>query len=227
MNLKPLILFGVFTLICFGLLSLDVFQLWGSSQTFSLFQFSAPISMAVFSPVLGAVSILIVEVLGRVFSGNFAFDLFSILRFLPLLFAALYFAEIKNRKWIGFVLPIFGILLFWFHPIGLEAWGYALLWTIPLVTPFFSENLFMRSLGSTFQAHIVGSLAFLYTIGMGASLWWALIPVVLVERLVFASGISLTYIFYNSLVEFVHSRFRRDLSSLHTEKKYALFRVKE
>ncbi len=227
MNLRHLVLFGLFTLISFGLLSFNVFQLWGSSQTFSLFQFSAPISMAVFSPVLGAISILMVEVFGRVFSGNFAFDLFSILRFLPLIFAAFYFAEIKNRKWIGFVLPILGIFLFLLHPIGLEAWGYALLWLIPLIASFFSENLFMRSIGSTFQAHIVGSVAFLYTIGTGASLWWALIPVVIVERLVFASGISLTYIFYNSLVELVHSRFHRNLPLLHTEKKYALFRVKE
>jgi hypothetical protein len=50
------------------------------------------------------------------------------------------------------------------------------------------KNIFFTSLGSTFTAHAVGSVIWLYTIPMTAGMWLALIPIVALERLCFATG---------------------------------------
>ncbi len=56
-----------------------------------------------------------------------------------------------------------------------------------------SKNIFLHSLTSTFIAHAVGSVIWLYATPMTPEFWYALIPVVAVERLVIASGMTLAY----------------------------------
>lgn len=80
------------------------------------------------------------------------------------------------------------------HPVGSQAFLYSFYWLIPVAIYLMGRNsLFAQALGSTFTAHAVGSVIWLYANPMTPEIWLALIPVVLVERLVFASGIVLVY----------------------------------
>jgi hypothetical protein len=217
---------GVFLLL-FAVLSLAFYQInanyvvGAEEQSFTLFQFIGPIGAGFVSPFLAIIVILGVEVVEKVLLNDFTFSAFSVARFLPMLAAAYYFGVVKKNKRFGIVLPVLGMLLFWLHPIGIEAWGYPLLWLIPILATFFAEkHLFLRSLGATFQAHVVGSVAFLYAIGMPAEAWWALIPIVLVERGIFAAGISITYITFSSVLEFVAQMLRWNMGFLNEDGEY-------
>ncbi len=214
-----LILFGVLSLIFYNI---DLTYVVGSEdQSFSLFQFIGPVSAGFVSPILAIFMILGVEVIQKVLINDFTFSAFSFARFFPMLAAAYYFGVVKKDKRFGIALPVLGMLLFWMHPIGAEAWGYALLWLIPIVaTVFAKQHLLLRSLGATFQAHVVGSVAFLYTIGMPAGAWWALIPIVLVERGMFAAGISITYITFSSVLEYVAQMLKWNIGFLNLDGKF-------
>ncbi|MBN2121525.1 hypothetical protein JW721_00495 [Candidatus Micrarchaeota archaeon] len=204
--------------------NVDVAYMVGAEeQSFSMFQFIGPVGAGLVSPVLGLAAVLIVEVLAKVVLNEFTFSTFNMLRFLPMLAAAYYFGSVNKDKKFGFVLPLVGMVLFWAHPMGLAAWGYALLWLIPIVATFVSEkHVFLRSLGATFQAHVVGSVAFLYTIGsaMPAEAWWGLMPIVLIERGIFAAGISITYVTLHNVLEFVAQMLKWDMGFLNAEGKF-------
>ncbi len=92
------------------------------------------------------------------------------------------------------VVPIGAMLLFIAHPVGAHAWVYAMYWWIPVVL-YCSQrnNLFSTALGSTFIAHAVGSVIWLYTVPMTAPAWISLLPVVIIERLLFATGMVVVY----------------------------------
>lgn len=80
------------------------------------------------------------------------------------------------------------------HPVGAQAWVYSLYWLVPIVLyAVRKKNMFLEALGSTFTAHAVGSVIWIYCDPMTPQAWLTLIPVVLVERLVFASGIVVAY----------------------------------
>jgi len=217
---------GIFLLL-FAVLSLVFYNInltyvvGADEQSFTLFQFIGPVGAAFVNPLLAVVMILGVEGVQKVLINDFTFSAFSVARFLPMLAAAYYFGVVKKNKRVGFVIPVLGMLLFWMHPIGAQAWGYALLWLIPIVATVFAEkHLFLRSLGATFQAHVVGSVAFLYTIGMPAEAWWALIPIVLVERGMFAAGISLTYITFSSVLEYVAQMLKWNMGFLNPDGEF-------
>ncbi len=214
-----LVLFSVLSLIFYNI---DVNYVVGAEdQSFTLFQFVGPVGAAFISPVLAIAAILGVEIVQKVILNDFAFSAFGVARFLPMLAAAYYFGAVKKDKRFGVIIPILGMALFWLHPIGAEAWGYALLWLIPILATIIAEkHLFLRSLGATFQAHVVGSVAFLYTIGMPAEIWWSLIPIVLIERTIFAAGISITYITLQSVLEFVAQMLKWDLGFLNPDGKF-------
>ena len=214
-----LVLFAVLSLIFYNI---DLTYVVGDeSQSFTLFQFIGPVSAAFVSPILAIIMILLVEGVQKVLINDFTFSAFSVARFIPMLAAAYYFGVVKKDKRFGIVIPVLGMLLFWMHPIGAQAWGYALLWLIPIVaTVFATKHLLLRSLGATFQAHVVGSVAFLYTIGMPAEAWWALIPIVLVERGMFAAGISITYITFSSVLEYVAQMLKWNMGFLNPDGKF-------
>lgn len=111
---------------------------------------------------------------------------------IPGLFASLFWAN--NSKTFRIVPAIVCMVLFLIHPVGSGAALYSLFWLVPVIaTLFFKENNFAIALGSTFTAHAVGSVIWLYTVPMTADQWLMLIPVVIVERLLFASGMAITY----------------------------------
>lgn len=224
-KMKLGIFLALFSLVSLALFNVKVFYIVGSdSKYFTVFQFIGPIGGGLFSPLVGVFSVLLVQFLANINSGIPLDGLKLVQMFLPMAFAAYYFGAIKNNQKLAFVLPVLGMLLFWLNPIGREAWGYPLLWLIPIVAGYFSKNLFARSLATTFQAHIVGSVAWLYATSMAAPLWWGLLPIVIFERVLFASGISITYIAFNTVLEAVSALTKTDFSFLNIEKKYALVR---
>lgn len=111
---------------------------------------------------------------------------------IPGLCASAYFASSSVAIRMG--IPLLSMALFIAHPVGGQAWAYTLYWLIPVALYFIrKDSLFITALGSTFTAHAVGSVIWLYANPMTPGAWLALIPVVLVERLIFASGMVVLY----------------------------------
>ncbi|MDD5317460.1 MAG: hypothetical protein PHF51_01860 [Candidatus ainarchaeum sp.] len=206
----------VFSLVSLAAGRLNFSPLLGTENaSFTFFQFLAPIGGGIIGPFYGAAAALLAQALNFIAFGG-GTDLFSLLRFLPAVFAAWYFG---SRSGNALIVPAACMALFWLHPVGAQAPLYALYWLIPIAAKLFSGNLFARSLGATFTAHAVGSVAFIYAIDSAPALWTALIPVVAFERLLFASGIAVSYVAANALLEALSARV--DLSFLNLEKRRA------
>ena len=87
----------------------------------------------------------------------------------------------------------FCFLFFLIHPTGWAASWYSIYWLIPLITTLLPHNnSFLDALGSTFTVHAVGSVLWLYTHTMSPETWLNLIPLVAAERLLYASGMTLS-----------------------------------
>ncbi|MCX5921917.1 MAG: hypothetical protein NTX86_01155 [Candidatus Dependentiae bacterium] len=111
---------------------------------------------------------------------------------IPGLFAALYWKNSSLLFRVGVPLTCMG--LFILNPVGGQAWVYSLYWLVPVVlTLARKKSLFAESLGATFMAHAVGSVIWIYADPMTPAVWYGLVPVVFVERVVFASGTVLMY----------------------------------
>lgn len=111
----------------------------------------------------------------------------------PTIFAAANWSA-KNtmmRVALQLVLPVACMMLFALHPVGGQAVAYASFWFIPMILFFINRtrySVFSLALSSTFIAHAVGSVMWLYVVPMTPEQWLALMPVVVVERFVFAGG---------------------------------------
>ncbi|MEX0672371.1 MAG: hypothetical protein WD068_03355 [Candidatus Babeliales bacterium] len=109
---------------------------------------------------------------------------------IPGIVAAFYWRSSLRMVKVG--IPAVCMALFIAHSPA--AWLYTLYWLIPIgIYCFNRESVFEKSLAASFVAHAVGSVIWLYTIPMTIELWDLLIPVVVIERLAFASGIALAY----------------------------------
>lgn len=148
--------------------------------------------------------------------GSFGWHLLALT--VPGLCASLYW---NVHHWsIRLLLPILCFVAFIAHPVGGAASLYALYWLIPICLYFKSDkSVFLTALASTFTAHAVGSVIWLYTVPMTASMWHALIPLVIIERLCFATGMTLGYHAINQIVAWtrqtanhVAQRYTRSLS---------------
>jgi len=85
------------------------------------------------------------------------------------------------------VLPLVCMKIFIAHPVGHAAWMYSLYWLIPVGLYLFKKDTVLAvSLSSSFIAHAVGSIFWLFFMPMSPECWVALIPIVAVERLLFA-----------------------------------------
>lgn len=113
--------------------------------------------------------------------------------YIPGLFSSACWAHPSNsiiRLWV----PLTCMVLFVIHPVGMGAFPYALYWLIPIALYLKqSSSLFAQALSSTFIAHAVGSVIWLYALPMSSAAWLALIPIVAVERLCFAVGMVVVY----------------------------------
>lgn len=131
----------------------------------------------------------------RCLSGDF-YSLHYLAYHIPGFCAGLYWAlkpcSFSSRA-LGLLLPALCMALFVTHPVGNQAWVYTMYWFIPMALICFNyQSLFSNALISTFIAHAVGSTIWIYTMPMTAAAWYALLPIVAVERLFFALGMILS-----------------------------------
>lgn len=128
----------------------------------------------------------------------------------PGVVAAFYWRSSSRLVKIG--LPLLCMALFIAH--APDAWLYSLYWLIPVgLYVAKRESIFEKALAATFVAHGVGSVIWAYTIPMTAALWYALIPVVAIERLVFASGMAVVY-HAATILESVWDKFKQRIICL-------------
>jgi hypothetical protein len=86
------------------------------------------------------------------------------------------------------------MVLFIAHPFGFYAAPYALYWLIPMVIYFSrKKTVFLQALSATFIAHAVGSVIWLYLKALPTAVWLGLIPVVIFERLLYATFMTAVY----------------------------------
>jgi hypothetical protein len=197
-------------------LQIPVSKIIGAKQSFTFFDFFAPTTGMFLNCFPGAVSVLIVKMFDLVFIKK-SFDLISLLRLLPLPLAAFYFGSKSKLKSLIALLSIF---LFVIHPIGRSAWLYSLYWLIPVIASFFPRRLFLKSLGSTFTAHAMGSTIFLYTVGLTPQVWLSLIPVTFMERVGFSLGIYASYFIFNFTLNYLVKLLKLKSMRFLVEKQY-------
>lgn len=198
---KQLFFIGLFVLVGLAVLQIPVAQLEGSRAKFTVYDAFAPIAGAFIGTLPGVIAVFTVNFLNFLTQGAVVQDIGTIIRFFPILFAVLYFAK-KAR--LNLIVPILAIALFLAHPIGREIWYFTLFWTIPILAYFFYDKfLFARALGATFSAHAVGGALWIWAFALPSPVWQGLIPVVIVERLLFAAGIAVSFLAVNNLLAFL------------------------
>lgn len=205
LNIK-LVFFVLFTLLGFVFLQVPFNKLAGSNVSFTLFDFFAPMAGAFLGPVFGIVSVFSVMVTNNIIK-EVPWTQGTIIRLFPTLFAVYYFAAIskKEGRWI-LAIPLLAILTFLAHPNGRQVPYYTLFWFIPLIAYRFRGNLWMKSLGATFTAHSVGGAAWIWAFNLKPAVWNSLIPVVISERLLFATGIAVSFIVMKHTLTYLISR---------------------
>lgn len=111
---------------------------------------------------------------------------------LPGFFASASWARPNFLMKVG--LPLLCMVLFIAHPFGFYAAPYVLYWLIPMVIYFSGKKtVFLQALSATFIAHAVGSIIWLYVKALPTAVWLGLIPVVIFERLLYASFMTAVY----------------------------------
>lgn len=165
------------------------FILGSHSLFFSAVGCITPLSGA-FGGITGALALMSTKLLVSMITGSIASSFFAF--HIPGFCASLYWAT--SSRIVQIVPAALCMVLFIMHPVGKHTAIYALFWIIPIAISFSKSNsLFARSLGSTFTAHAVGSVIWIYAIPMSPDQWLMLLPIVVVERLLFASGMLLAY----------------------------------
>lgn len=206
---KKLFFLALFSVIGFIALQIPFNKVMGSNVSFTIFDFFAPMAGGFLGPIFGIASVFTVEVI-NLFIKQTPLTTGSVIRLFPTLFAVLYFALASRKgftgKWL-LAIPVLCIVAFIVHPIGRQVPHYALLfWSIPIIAYFKRENLFIKSLGSTFTAHAVGGALWIWAFNLPAAVWNGLIPVVIAERLLFATGIAASYIVVKYTLSFLASK---------------------
>lgn len=190
MKLKKYFFFTLFSLLTLIALELPLSFLLGTNSRFTAFDLFSPTAFAQIGLWPGLIALSIVQILNKVIHQNFTFDIINLVRFITPLAAALYFY--KPNKYTR-IIPLLSILVFLSHPTGREVWYFTLFWVTPIIISFFKNpNTFAKSLGATFTAHAVGGAFWIYAFNLPATFWQTLIPLVIFERLVMASGITLS-----------------------------------
>ena len=221
---KGILFLLVFSILVFVGDRINFSKLIGAdNQFFTLFQFFGPVAGAFLGPVVGVFSVLIAEFASKIVN-HAAFDLVTLLRLTPMLFAAWYFGTKKSKA--SFLVPVAAIVLFIAHPVGRQVWYFSLFWTIPIIIKLlpkkYGDRVFLRSLGATFTAHAVGGAMWNYIVPMTPGAWIALIPIVIYERLLFAAGITVSFVALNTLLDKLDSKTKSEY--VNVDKRYVLFR---
>lgn len=182
----------LFVVAGFIALQIPIAKLAGSKAAFTLYDAFAPIAGAFLGSVPGVLAVFLMQALNFFVHGSVVEDMGTIIRFVPMLFAVWYFADKRKAN---IIVPLIAIFAFLLHPIGRQVWYFTLFWIIPIIAHAFRDRfVFARALGATFCAHAVGGALWIWTFALPASVWQSLIPVVIVERLVFTLGITITFV---------------------------------
>lgn len=214
---RNVLFISIFAVIGFAALQIPITQLVGSKATFTVYDTFAPISGAFIGSIPGVIAVFLMQFFNVLLHGAHIEDMGTIIRFFPMLFAVAYFAR-KGR--LNIIVPVLAIIVFLAHPIGRSVWYFALFWLIPLAAYFLHERfLFVRALGATFAAHAVGGALWIWAFSLPAPVWNSLIPIVAVERLLFAIGITISYVAVNNLLCFFEKRHVLNLE-LRFDPKY-------
>ncbi len=220
---KGIVFLVLFTVLALVGMNINFSSIIGQeNQFFTLYQFFGPIAGG-FLGIWGAAAVLGAQIVNFVMVGK-EVDLINLLRLLPMVFAAIYFSRngVRGLKdGLGIAVPLLAMLAFWLHPVGQQAWIYALWWVIPIAAKLLPDNLVLRSLGATFTAHCIGSVIWLWTIPMAPEVWLALIPVVAFERGLFALGIAGSYVLFTNVLSAVDKTFHIG-KYVNLEKRYVL-----
>ncbi|MBI2594376.1 hypothetical protein HYW39_01635 [Candidatus Curtissbacteria bacterium] len=202
---KKLLFASVFIVLGLIALQLPINQLAASKVKFTGFDLFAPTAGAFLGIGWAIASVFVTQVANLMLHGVQSVDRGAIIRLFPTLFGLWYFAtsfkgvSLKGGR-IIMLIPLLSILVFIAHPVGRTVWFYSLFWLIPFVVwPFRERFLLLRSLGATFVAHSVGGAIWIWAFNLPATVWISLIPVVVLERAIFALGISASYIMFNNL----------------------------
>ncbi|MEK7169608.1 MAG: hypothetical protein AAB700_02080 [Patescibacteria group bacterium] len=214
---KNLLFIAIFAFVGFIALQIPVAQLVGSKVKFTVYDAFAPVAGSFIGSIPGVIAVFFMQFFNFLFHGAQIQDVGTIIRFFPMLFAVLYFA--KKGKF-NVIVPLFAIAAFIAHPIGREVWYFTLFWTIPIISYFLRDRfLFARALGSTFTAHAVGGALWIWAFALPASVWNSLIPIVAIERLLFALGICGSFVVVNNLLCFLEKKQLLHLG-FHINQKY-------
>ncbi len=214
---KNLFFIAIFAIVGFIALQIPVTQLEGSRVKFTIYDAFAPIAGSFIGSIPGVIAVFLMQLFNFLVHGAHIEDSGTIIRFFPMLFAVLYFA--KKGKF-NLIIPTVAIIAFVAHPIGRDVWYFSLFWTIPIVAYFLRDRfLFARALGATFTAHAVGGALWIWTFSLPAPVWNSLIPVVAIERFLFALGITGSFILVNNLLFLLEKKRILNLG-FHIDPKY-------
>src|SRR3989344_1646208 len=137
---KNLLFVFVFVVLGFIALQIPVTQLEGSKVKFMVYDAFAPVAGAFIGSLPGAVAVFFMQFVNFLAHGAVVEDIGTIIRFLPMLFAVLYFTR-KGK--LNLVIPIIAIIVFIIHPIGRTVWYFALFWTIPIIAYFLRDKFLL------------------------------------------------------------------------------------
>src|SRR3989344_4125300 len=192
----------IFAALGFLLLQLPVNNLIGTKARLTFFDMFYPAGGIFLGTGWGFLAVSAMQFVNLAFHGFSGVNTVSILallattRFLPMLAGV--FAFSKNDKK-TLILPLLAILIFLANPVGQEAWYFTLLWLIPFAAwPFRDKSLFAKALSATFISHAVGGAVWIWAFKTTPLYWNMLIPLVILERTIFALGISANYILLNN-----------------------------
>lgn len=193
--------------IVIGLISLQLplLHIAGSKASFTAFDAFGPLAGVFLGAWPGVLSVFLMQGVNLLIHGLHSIDKGSIIHLIPALFAVMYFARKSKLNWI---IPLAAILAFNLNPLGRSVWFFSLFWLVPVVCYFFyNKSLLAKSLGATFTAHAVGGAIWIWTFNLSKATWIGLIPIVIVERLVFAAGIAVFYLALKAVFESLAKRY--------------------
>ncbi|MEK7637234.1 MAG: hypothetical protein AAB402_02460 [Patescibacteria group bacterium] len=221
---RNLLFIAIFAVVGFIALQIPVAQLEGSKVKFTIYDTFAPIAGAFIGSIPGVIAVFLMQFFNFLAHGAHIEDAGTIIRFFPMIFAALYFAK-KGR--FNLIVPAIAIVAFVAHPIGRTVWYFALFWTVPMVAYFLRDRfLLARALGSTFTAHAVGGALWIWTFSLPAPVWNSLIPVVTIERTLFAIGIAGSFLLVNNLLCLAEKKHVLNLS-FRVNQKYLIYPLRD
>jgi hypothetical protein len=201
----PKVMFAVlFAALFIVLTKTKMFPILGTEFNFSVGVMFGPALGGLLGMPLGVATIILSQVVGTAI-GLYTIDsTLSLLVFFPILLGAVYFARSFRGDKRMVAIPLAMMAAFLLHPIGREVWFYSLFWLIPVAVIHFKDRIdsalkhpvartYSYSLGTAFVDHSVGSVVYLWFLGIPAEFWIAAMPITLFERLLIALGITFSF----------------------------------